>query len=92
MTCTSHIAPKRQCCSGMSFVAEPGKMTALVGPSGGGKSTIFNLLLRFYEAERGNIIIDEQDIAHTSRRSLRQHVALCRTGRVPVPRHYPREH
>ena len=60
---------------GMSFVAEPGKMTALVGPSGGGKSTVFNLLLRFYEAERGNIIIDEQDIAQTSRRSLRQHVA-----------------
>jgi ATP-binding cassette subfamily B protein len=59
---------------GMSFVAEPGKMTALVGPSGGGKSTIFNLLMRFYEAERGNIIIDEQDIAQTSRRSLRQHV------------------
>ena len=61
--------------SGMSFVAEPGKMTALVGPSGGGKSTVFNLLLRFYEAERGNIIIDEQNIAQTSRRSLRQHVA-----------------
>jgi subfamily B ATP-binding cassette protein MsbA len=61
--------------SGMSFVAEPGKMTALVGPSGGGKSTVFNLLLRFYEPERGNIIIDEQDIAQTSRRSLRQHVA-----------------
>jgi ATP-binding cassette subfamily B protein len=60
---------------GMSFVAEPGKMTALVGPSGGGKSTVFNLLLRFYEAERGNIIIDEQDIAQISRRSLRQHVA-----------------
>ena len=60
---------------GMSFVAEPGKMTALVGPSGGGKSTVFNLLMRFYEAERGSIIIDEQDIAQTSRRSLRQHIA-----------------
>jgi ATP-binding cassette subfamily B protein len=59
----------------MSFVAEPGKMTALVGPSGGGKSTVFNLLLRFYEAERGHIVIDEQDIAQTSRRSLRQHLA-----------------
>jgi len=61
--------------SGMSFVAEPGKLTALVGPSGGGKSTVFNLILRFYEAERGKIIIDEQDIAQVSRHSLRQHVA-----------------
>ncbi|HLA19825.1 MAG TPA: ABC transporter ATP-binding protein [Pseudolabrys sp.] len=61
--------------SGMSLVAEPGKLTALVGPSGGGKSTVFNLILRFYEAERGRIVIDQQDIAQVSRRSLRQHVA-----------------
>ena len=61
--------------TGMSLVAEPGKMTALVGPSGGGKSTVFNLILRFYDAELGRIIIDGQDIAQVSRRSLRQHVA-----------------
>jgi len=60
---------------GMSFVAEPGKLTALVGPSGGGKSTVFNLIMRFYEAESGKIVIDEQDIRMVSRRSLRQHVA-----------------
>ena len=60
---------------GMSFVAEPGKLTALVGPSGGGKSTVFNLLLRFYDSERGRILIDGQDITGVSRRSLRQHVA-----------------
>jgi ABC-type multidrug transport system fused ATPase/permease subunit len=60
---------------GMSFVAEPGRLTALVGPSGGGKSTVFNLLLRFYEAERGKMIIDEQDISQVSRRSLRRHIA-----------------
>jgi ATP-binding cassette, subfamily B, bacterial MsbA len=59
----------------MSFVAEPGKLTALVGPSGGGKSTIFNLILRFYDAKRGKIIIDEQDIVQRSRQSLRQHIA-----------------
>ena len=59
----------------MSLVAEPGKLTALVGPSGGGKSTVFNLILRFYEAERGRIVIDRQDIAQVSRRSLRQHIA-----------------
>ena len=59
----------------MSFVAEPGKLTALVGPSGGGKSTIFNLILRFYDAKRGKIVIDEQDIVQRSRHSLRQHIA-----------------
>ena len=60
---------------GMSFVAEPGKLTALVGPSGGGKSTVFNLLLRFYDSEHGKITIDGQDVTKVSRRSLRQHVA-----------------
>jgi subfamily B ATP-binding cassette protein MsbA len=60
---------------GMSFVGEAGKLTALVGPSGGGKSTVFNLLLRFYENERGLITIDGQDISKVSRRSLRRHIA-----------------
>jgi ABC-type multidrug transport system fused ATPase/permease subunit len=59
----------------MSFVAEPGKMTALVGPSGGGKSTVLALLLRFYEVTRGEILIDGQSIAKVSRRSLRQQTA-----------------
>jgi ATP-binding cassette, subfamily B, bacterial MsbA len=56
---------------GLSFMAEPGKVTALVGPSGGGKSTILNLILRLYEIEGGVIAIDEQNIAAVSRRSLR---------------------
>jgi ATP-binding cassette, subfamily B, bacterial MsbA len=60
---------------GMSFVAEPGKMTALVGPSGGGKSTIFNLVLRFYDADGGSITIDGQNIADVSRASLRRQIA-----------------
>ena len=59
----------------LSFVAEPGKVTALVGQSGGGKSTILNLILRFYEADNGAIVIDGQSIATVSRRSLRQQVA-----------------
>ena len=57
---------------GLSLTAEPGKVTALVGPSGGGKSTVLNLLLRFYESDRGAITIDGQDIKLVSRRSLRQ--------------------
>lgn len=66
---------EEQVLRGMSFVAEPGKLTALVGPSGGGKSTVFNLLLRFYDGEQGRILIDGQDIRQISRRSLRQHIA-----------------
>src|SRR5215475_2916805 len=59
----------------MSFVAEPGKVTALVGPSGGGKSTVLALLLRFYEITQGDIVIDGQSISKVSRRSLRQQTA-----------------
>ena len=60
---------------GMSFTADPAKLTALVGPSGGGKSTVLNLILRFYEVERGAITIDGQNIADYSRQSLRHHLA-----------------
>jgi ATP-binding cassette subfamily B protein len=59
---------------GISFVAEPGKVTALVGASGGGKSTILNLILRFYEIDRGAITIDGQNIAAVARNSLRQQI------------------
>ena len=59
----------------MSFVAEPGKVTALVGPSGGGKSTVLALLLRFYEVSQGDILIDGQSISQVSRRSLREQSA-----------------
>jgi ATP-binding cassette subfamily B protein len=59
----------------LSFVAEPGKVTALVGPSGGGKSTILNLILRFFEINSGAISIDAQDIGTVSRTSLRRHIA-----------------
>ena len=60
---------------GISFVAERGKLVALVGPSGGGKSTVLNLILRFYDIDSGHIAIDGQNIAAVSRRSLRQHIA-----------------
>ena len=59
----------------MSFVAEPGRVTALVGPSGGGKSTVLALLLRFYETTNGDILIDGQAISSVSRKSLRQQTA-----------------
>jgi subfamily B ATP-binding cassette protein MsbA len=59
----------------MSFMAEPGKMTALVGPSGGGKSTVLALLLRLYEINEGVVLIDGQAISGVSRKSLRQQTA-----------------
>ncbi len=59
----------------LTIAAEAGKMTALVGPSGGGKSTVLNLLLRFYEAGAGTIRVDGQDIAGVSRRSLRRAIS-----------------
>jgi ABC-type multidrug transport system fused ATPase/permease subunit len=59
----------------MSFVAEPGKVTALVGPSGGGKSTVLALLLRLYEITDGDILIDGQAISGVSRASLRHQTA-----------------
>src|SRR5580693_6150691 len=60
---------------GMNFVAQSGQVTALVGPSGGGKSTVLNLLLRFYDVGSGRIVIDGQDIAGVSRGSLREAIA-----------------
>lgn len=61
--------------SGISFVAEPDQLTALVGPSGGGKSTILALVLRFYTPQAGVIDIDGTDIRRITRRSLREQIA-----------------
>ncbi len=60
----------------VSLHVPPGKMAALVGPSGGGKSTIMNLLLRFYDVNAGSIEIDGQNIAHQTFASLRRTMAL----------------
>ena len=59
----------------MSLVAEPSRLTALVGHSGGGKSTVLNLILRFYDPQGGKITIDGQDVTAVSRRSLRRQIA-----------------
>ncbi len=59
---------------GISFVAEAGKTTALVGRSGGGKSTVMNLILRLYEIGSGQILCDGQNIGKVGIRSLRQQI------------------
>ena len=58
-----------------SFVAEPGRVTALVGLSGGGKSTIFSLLLDFYRPQSGAIHIDGSHLAQVNRKSVRANIA-----------------
>jgi ATP-binding cassette subfamily B protein len=64
-----------QTITNMSFVAEPDQMTALAGPSGGGKSTVLNLILRFYDVDSGVISIDGQNIASVTRHSLRSQIS-----------------
>jgi subfamily B ATP-binding cassette protein MsbA len=61
---------------GVSFNAEAGKTTAIVGASGAGKSTLTALLERFYDVESGTITIDGQDIAKVTKRSLRNQIAF----------------
>ena len=60
----------------VTFVAEPDSTTALVGPSGGGKSTIISLIQRFFEPQGGRIAIDGQDIAAVAMGSLRDRIAF----------------
>lgn len=62
----------------ISFIARPGETTAFIGPTGAGKSTIMNLILRFYEITSGSILIDGIDIRELSQYDLRQ-----RIGYVP---------
>jgi len=61
---------------GLTLSAQPGSTTALVGPSGGGKSTILGLLQRFYSPYAGKIRIDGHDIAHVNLASLRSKIAF----------------
>ncbi|MCB1682519.1 MAG: ATP-binding cassette domain-containing protein [Alphaproteobacteria bacterium] len=61
---------------GVSFTAKQGRVTALVGPSGGGKSTIINLIPRFYDVSEGAICVDGKDIRDLTLESLRGHIAL----------------
>jgi len=60
----------------LELTIRPGEKVGLVGRSGAGKSTIVNLLLRFYDIEHGRILIDGQDIAHVTQTSLRAQVGM----------------
>jgi subfamily B ATP-binding cassette protein MsbA len=66
----------RQILNNVNLYIERGKVTALVGPSGAGKTTIINLIVRFYDCAPGSILVDNSDIRNFSLKSLREHMAL----------------
>ena len=76
-----HVAfsytPQKPLIRDLNLVAEPGQTVAIVGPTGAGKTTLVNLLMRFYDVDGGRILLDGQDITRMPRRQLR-----ARTGMV----------
>jgi ATP-binding cassette subfamily B multidrug efflux pump len=76
-----HVAfsytPDRPLITDLSFEVEPGQTVAIVGPTGAGKTTLVNLILRFYELDAGRILVNGQDIAELTRHDVR-----ARTGMV----------
>jgi len=61
---------------GLSLTAEPGQMVAIVGPTGAGKTTLVNLIMRFYELDGGRITLDGTDIAQMTRDDLRSRIGM----------------
>ncbi len=60
----------------VSFTVEPGKMLALVGPTGAGKSTVANLMMRFYDTDAGSIYLDGQNLEDYSIKSIRDNISI----------------
>ncbi len=67
---------ERQVLDGLSLTVKPGEKIGLVGRSGAGKSTLINLLLRFYDVDKGKILIDGQDISQVTQESLRGAIGM----------------
>ena len=67
--------PGRPVLHDVGFEIEPGQTVALVGPTGAGKTTIANLIPRFYDATEGSVRLDEHDVREVERSSLRRHIA-----------------
>jgi ATP-binding cassette subfamily B protein len=68
--------PERPLIEDLSLVAEPGTTVAIVGPTGAGKTTLVNLVMRFYDLQSGRITLDGIDIASIPRRELRQNIGM----------------
>jgi ATP-binding cassette, subfamily B, multidrug efflux pump len=61
---------------GINLVAEPGQVVALVGPTGAGKTTIINMLPRFYDAQEGAVLVDGHDVRQVTQESLRRQMGI----------------
>ena len=72
----SYIGQKRSALNDISLSIPSGQITALVGPSGAGKTSILNLIPRFYDPGNGEVLIDSQDIKNATIKSLRSEIAL----------------
>jgi ATP-binding cassette subfamily B protein len=68
--------PDKPLIQDLSLVAEPGRTIAIVGPTGAGKTTLVNLIMRFYELDGGAITLDGRDIAKMDRHELRQNIGM----------------
>jgi ATP-binding cassette subfamily B protein len=68
--------PRKPLIEDLSLVAEPGQTVAIVGPTGAGKTTLVNLLMRFYEIDEGAITLDGVDISKMRRRELRSNMGM----------------
>ena len=68
--------PSKPLIEDLSLVAEPGQTVAIVGPTGAGKTTLVNLIMRFYELDAGRITLDGLDITDLSRRELRDEIGM----------------
>lgn len=69
-------SPDKPLITDLSLVAEPGRTVAIVGPTGAGKTTLVNLIMRFYELDAGRITIDGHDIARMPRHVLRSQIGM----------------
>ena len=73
---TFSYSPDRPLIEGLDLTAEPGQTVAIVGPTGAGKTTLVNLIMRFYELDGGRITLDGRDIATIPRQELRSNIGM----------------